>query len=54
MFKLKSNTRFLNIFDGKIYEKDDEFSTENKSDFDYLTSNKIATEVKEAKDKKAK
>jgi len=54
MTKLKANTRFYNVFDGKIYDKGDVFSSGNKNDVDYLIENKIASIEKEAEEKKEK
>lgn len=47
--KLKANTRFLNVFDGKIYDKGDEFAVNNDTDRDYFINHKIGSEIKETK-----
>lgn len=54
MDKLKANTRFYNVFDGKIYDDGDVFSTSNKDEKDYLLQHKIVSAVKEEKEKTAK
>jgi len=43
--KVKANIRFVNSFDGKIYDKDDQFEAK-EADAKYLIDNKIASEVK--------
>lgn len=54
MDKLKANTRFYNVFDGKIYDEGNVFSTSNKDEKDYLLQHKIVSVVKEEKEKTAK
>lgn len=43
--KLKANVRFVNSFDGKVYDKGDDFEATD-ADAKYLIQHKIASEVK--------
>lgn len=52
--KLKANTRFLNVLDGKIYDKGDEFAVNNDTDRDYFIKHKIGSEIKEVEKKPEK
>ena len=47
MAKLKASVRFLNVFDGKIYDAGDVFESDNPNDIEYLVQHKIATIEKE-------
>lgn len=43
--KLKANVRFVNSFDGKVYDAGNEFEA-TEADAKYLIKHKIASEVK--------
>ena len=49
MEKLVANTRFLNAFDGKIYDKGDYFTVKSEADKKYFLDHKIGSEIKEQK-----